>query len=546
MLIAFGLYHEALALADHVVVLRASSLEALVNRAIALEGLGRFEEAVDAGQQAIAAAPDSAVARQNLDVICLVLDQLTVEAWALYEWRLQLQAKPAWLSAVELWHGQDIAGRTILLHAEQGLGDTLQFVRYAPLVAARGCRVVLAVQPALLRLLQDTPGVDQIVAIGGELPPFDIVCPLLSLPRFFGTTLDTVPPALPYAGKYAAWDDTSEGLRVGLVWAGSKSFGEDRQRSIAIAELAALAGIPGVQFYSLQRAGAEPLETPTELGSIDLMPGVQDFADTAALVAGLDLVIAVDTAVAHLAATMGKRVWMLSRFRGCWRWLHERADSPWYPSVRIIRQTRPNDWGGVIAQVRQDLAALACKPTRRLPGRALRPALAAPRSCKACGSPSPALGAVDFNKCCEDRRRVALPLSGRRVTYHRCPACALVFTGDFDAWDRDDFRTHVYNEGYADVDPDYAESRPAVSARLIEMLFGEACRGLPVLDYGGGDGALAALLTSQHGMAAEIYDPFNSAYDVPPHRLFPLVTCFEVLEHTPDPRATIFEIAGLV
>jgi len=372
------------------------------------------------------------------------------------------------------------------------------------------------------------------------------MCPLLSLPRILGTTLDTVPPVLPYAGNYAAWDDTAEGLRVGLVWAGSKGFSDDRQRSIAPAELAALAGIPGVQFYSLQRAGAEPLETPTELGSIDLMPGVQDFADTAALVAGLDLVIAVDTAVAHLAATMGKPVWMLSRFRGCWRWLHERADSPWYPSVRIIRQMRPNDWGGVIAQVRQELAALACQPIRRLPGRALRPAPAAPRSCKACGSPSPALGAVDFNKCCEDRRRVALPLSGRRVTYHRCPACALVFTGDFDAWDRDDFRTHVYNEGYADVDPDYAESRPAVSARLIGTLFGEACRGLPVLDYGGGDGALAALLASQHGMAAEVYDPFNSACDVPPHRLFPLVTCFEVLEHTPDPRTTIFEIAGLV
>jgi 2-polyprenyl-6-hydroxyphenyl methylase/3-demethylubiquinone-9 3-methyltransferase len=214
--------------------------------------------------------------------------------------------------------------------------------------------------------------------------------------------------------------------------------------------------------------------------------------------------------------------------------------------MRIMRQAQPNDWAGVIARVRQDLTALARQPIQRTPVCASRPMPAAARPCKACGSPAPAIGAVDFNKCCEDRRRVALPLSGRRVTYHRCPACALLFTGDFDGWDRDDFRTHVYNEGYIDADPDYAEGRPAASALLISTLLGEACRGLPVLDYGGGDGALAALLSSQHGMAAEVYDPFNPACDVPPHRLFPLVTCFEVLEHTPDPRATILEIAGLV
>lgn len=137
-------------------------------------------------------------------------------------------------------------------------------------------------------------------------------------------------------------------------------------------------------------------------------------------------------------------------------------------------------------------------------------------------------------------------MSGREVTYHRCPACALLFTGDFDAWGREDFRARIYNEGYADVDPDYAGSRPAASAELIGKLFGEGCRGLDVLDYGGGDGALTALLRSEHGMNAEVYDPFNPACDIPPHRLFPLITCFEVLEHTPDPRATIFEIAGLV
>jgi len=309
-----------------------------------------------------------------------------------------------------------------------------------------------------------------------------------------------------------------------------------------VAALAGLAGLDGVQFYNLQMGQAPP----ATLDAIDLMAGVHDVADTAARIAGLDLVVAVDTAVAHLAATMGKPVLLLSRHRGCWRWLHDRADSPWYPSMRVVRQARPNNWGSVIAEVRQDLAALACQPIARPAALAPRPRPPSSRLCKACGAPSPFVGSVDFNKCCEDRRRAALPLSGRAVSYHRCPACALLFTGDFDAWDREDFRTQIYNEGYADADPDYAGSRPAASAELIGTLFGEACRGLDVLDYGGGDGALAGLLASQHGMVADVYDPFNPACDIAPHRLFPLITCFEVLEHTPDPRATIFEIAGLV
>lgn len=547
VLIALGHYTEALALADHALEQRPDCFEALVNRAIALEGLGRFEDAVRAGQSAVAASPGSAVARHNLAVTRLSLGQLTPEAWDLYEWRLLLHGKPAWLNAVTRWEGEDIAGRTILLHAEQGLGDTLQFVRYAPLVAARAGRVILAVQAPLARLLRTVPGVDHVVAVGGVLPAFDVVCPLLSLPRLLGTTLDSIPPALPYADDHAPWDDAAgPALRVGLVWAGSKGFSDDRQRSLPPAELMGLAGLPGVQLYSLQRHEAGGTALPPELNAIDLMDGVQDFADTAARVAGLDLVIAVDTAVAHLAATMGKPVWLLSRFRGCWRWLLGRADSPWYPSLRIVRQEQPNDWSGVIAQVRQDLAALARQPVARPAATASRPAISAPRPCKACGTPSPAMGSVDFNKSCEDRRRAALPLSGRAVTYHRCPACALVFTGDFDAWDRDEFRSRIYNEGYADVDPDFAGSRPAASAELVGTLLGPACRGLDVLDYGGGDGALAALLASRHGMVTEVYDPFSPAHDVAPQRQYPLVTCFEVLEHTPDPRATIREIAARV
>jgi tetratricopeptide (TPR) repeat protein len=548
VLLGLGRYADALMMTDQAHSLQPGSLAALANRAAALQGLGRYEEAEIAGRQAVAASPTDAMAGHHLGMILLALGQLTAEAWVLFECRRHLKGRRALPSAMPRWTGEDIAGRTILLHAEEGLGDTLQFVRYAPLVADRAGRVILVVQAPLARLLRIVPGVDEVVAIGAPLPPHDVICPLLSLPGIFGTTLATIPPPLPYEPVDPGPSDPGpipgSGLRVGLVWAGNVGFAGDRLRSLPVAALAALAGIAGVQFYGLQLHGAAPTVLPPELGAIDLMAGVQDFADTARLVAGLDLVISVDTAVAHLAATMGKPVWLMSRFPGCWRWLHDRADSPWYPTLRVVRQDSPNDWSAVIERVRGELVALAaergsdaCEAPRIAP--AHHACL-----CKACATPAVILGAVDFNRSCEDRNRGAAAPSGRRVTYHRCPACALVFTADFDTWTREDFRTQIYNDGYAAVDPGYATERPANCAALIGSLFGEACRGLAVLDYGGGHGALAALLTAEHGMTATVYDPFNPAFDVPPRGVFPLVTCFEVLEHTPEPRATIAELAA--
>jgi tetratricopeptide (TPR) repeat protein len=535
-------YDEALVFASHALLVQPDHVEALVNRALALDGLGQAEAALAAGWLALAVAPDNDQVRYHQAERLLSQGQLTAEAWALYEARLALKGNPA-PATLAVWDGGDITGRTILLHAEQGLGDTLHFVRYAPLVAARAGRVILAVQPPLLRLLHGVPGVDQVVAAGGALPAFDVVCPLLSLPRIFATGLLDIPPSLPYAGTPQPWDDDTTGLRVGLVWAGNAGFVHDRHRSVPPAELAALAGLPGVQFYSLQRHEGLPVPLPPELGAIDLMLGVTDFADTAALIAGLDLVISVDTAVAHLAASMGKPVWMLSRFRGCWRWMQDRGDSPWYPSLRIIRQAQPHDWSAPLAHIRDDLAGLAAPPARHGPRRASPPP---PRACKACAAAATAIGVVDFNKSCEDLARPAAPADGRRVTYHRCPDCALVFTGDFDGWSQAEFAEHIYNDGYAAVDPDYAMQRPAASAALIGQLFGEACRGMEVLDYGGGEGVLAAMLRDEHGMVATSYDPFTSGFDVLPQRSFPLVTCFEVLEHSPGPRATIQALAGLV
>ena len=368
-LIMGGHYTEARVLAEYALARQPGHFGALVNRATALDVLGDMPEALRTAQRAVAAAPDNVTGRLMLAGLYLRLGHMTAEAWSLYESRHHLGNGPPFWMQGPVWHGEPIAGRTLLLQAEQGYGDTLQFVRYAPLAAERAGRVILAVQPALLRLLRSIPGVDQVIARDAPLPPFDLVCPLLSLPGIFGTTPNTIPPPVPYADA-AAPPAESDRLRVGLVWAGNPGFALDAQRSLPPTALSALAGIQGVQFYSLQlQPAALPpglnlpgLDMPgldmPGLDLIDLMDGVRDFADTAARIAGLDLVIAVDTAVAHLAATMGKPVWLLSRHRGCWRWLHDRRDSPWYPSLRIYRQSQPRHWDDVLAAVRHDLATM--------------------------------------------------------------------------------------------------------------------------------------------------------------------------------------------
>ena len=358
VLVDEGLFEAAADAALRAVRLDPASYQAEGNRALALHGLGRLEEAEEAGRRAVALAGpgNAAKVRHNLACMLLRAGRMTPDAWALYEWRFELNPPIPNLAAAPRWAGEPLAGRTVLLHSEQGLGDTIQFARYAPLVKALGGRVVLVVQPALLRLLRDTPGTDAVVSEGTPLPPHDVFCPLLSLPGLFGTALDSIPaliPLVPDPALVQHWRRPSaDGLHVGLVWAGSPGFVHDRARSIGPALPTALAGMPGLVLHSLQHPAGQADVGPI----IDRMPNVADFADTAAIIAGLDLVISVDSAVAHLAATMGKEVWLLSRAVGCWRWLHDREDSPWYPTMRIYHQTEAGDWAGVIARVRDDLA----------------------------------------------------------------------------------------------------------------------------------------------------------------------------------------------
>ena len=355
-----GHYAEAAAQSRRAARLDPALYQAKANEAVALEALGRLEEAEAAGWKAIGLAPaGTADVRHNLACMLLRSGRMTPEVWALYDARFGLRPAARQSASAPLWAGEDVAGRTVLLKCEQGFGDTIQFARYARLVKQRGARVVLAVQPALLRVLHDMPEVDAVVSAEAPLPEHDVTCPLLSLPGIFGTALDTIPPPIPIvpdARLVRHWEScTDAGLQVGLVWAGSPTFMHDRARSVGPALAGAFAGMPDVVLHSLQL----PAGQVAEAAVIDRMSAVVDFADTAAIIAGLDLVIAVDSAVAHLAAAMGKEVWLLSRFIGCWRWLRDREDSPWYSTMRIYRQTRPGDWASVVQRVRSDLSRRA-------------------------------------------------------------------------------------------------------------------------------------------------------------------------------------------
>jgi len=323
-----------------------------------LKEKGRVQEAAAAFREAVRLKPDLANAHNNL-AMTLLADGVFEEGWREYEWRWRT---PRWASVARdfsqpQWRGEAAKARTLLIHAEQGFGDMLMICRYAPLAAARGFRVVLEAPAPLQRLLSGLAGVDQVVVRGDPLPAFDLHCPMLSLPLAFGTTLKTIPGDTPYlfadaaeAARWAARLGESAGLRVGLAWSGNPGTTAHARRSLPLEELARLLGAPGVRFVSLQKdadAAAPPI--------LDFMAEAKDFADTAALIAGLDLVISVDTAVAHLAGALGKPVWLLDRFDPDWRWLLGRRDSPWYPSLTIYRQPAPGDWSAVVDSVLADL-----------------------------------------------------------------------------------------------------------------------------------------------------------------------------------------------
>jgi tetratricopeptide (TPR) repeat protein len=346
------------------------NVKACTNLGAALCDQWRMTESLRVHEAALRLAPDDPEVRNNRALALLTAGDLE-RGFAELEWRWRSSAmKPHGIPG-EPWQGEAPLGATILVHDEGGFGDTLQFARYVPMLAALGARVLLQVQPPLVRLIQRSMPEVAVFARGESLPMYDLHCPMLSLPHGFRTRLDTVPANLPYlhpdrvAAQY--WRERlaeAKGglaLDVGLVWAGSSrpdmpdAFEMNLRRSLTLAQLAPLASVPKVRFVSLQ-LDAPPEPTPPGMAMLDPMAGMKDFDDTAALVANLDLVIAADTAVAHLAGGLGRPVWLLSRYDACWRWVAGRQDCPWYPALKFFRQPSPGDWASVIASVTKELA----------------------------------------------------------------------------------------------------------------------------------------------------------------------------------------------
>jgi tetratricopeptide (TPR) repeat protein len=372
LLLPQGRLDEAVACYRKAIELKPKFSEALNNLGNAFRAQKQLDEAITSYRRALALKPDDPEAHYNLATALLARGDMPA-GWEEHEWRWKTpQLAPSRRDfAKPQWRGEAAEGRTLLIHAEQGFGDTLQFCRYAPLAAARGLRVILEAPKPLLRLLGSLSGVDRLVAQGEARLQFDLHCPMLSMPLALGTTITTIPGDVPYlradAAQVAVWRTRlaaleNRGPRIGLVWAGNPrkhllaAAATDRRRSIAAERLAPLFELPGLHFFSLQKDGPG---APAHFPLIDFMAEMEDFADTAALIANLDLIISVDTSVVHLAAALGKPVWMLDRFDPCWRWLVGRRDSPWYPSLHLYRQPQPGDWDSVVAEVAGDLRGLA-------------------------------------------------------------------------------------------------------------------------------------------------------------------------------------------
>jgi tetratricopeptide (TPR) repeat protein len=362
-------HEEAIEWYDRALVLRQDFAVTIGNKAVALAELRRFDEAIAVNRQALAIDPDYAVAEWNLALLQLLIGDFEA-GWAGQEARWKTPrlsatharfSKPKWLGT------EPIAGKTILAWANEGLGDSFQFVRYVPRLAARGARVILVVQDGLCALLSGMEGVAECWPISRKpLPEFDFHIPLSSLPWVFGTRLDTIPADVPYvpapaASRVLAFEarlGAHDRLRVGLVWAGNPKHNNDRNRSMPLRLLAPILDLDAI-FVSLQKdlRPDDRVFLAERKEMVDLTADLGDYTDTAALISCLDLVITVDTSVAHLAGALGRPTWILLPYTPDYRWLLDRDDSPWYPTTRLFRQTEMGDYVSVIARVRAELGA---------------------------------------------------------------------------------------------------------------------------------------------------------------------------------------------
>jgi Flp pilus assembly protein TadD len=396
---AKGQWAEATVCYREAVRLQPDYPEANGNLGVALQELGKPEEALVWYDQSLRLNPDHAETHVNRAMLWLVLGKLE-EGWEEFEWRWRTKDLPGYFLRQPRWDGSDLHGRTIFIYAEQGLGDTFQFIRFLPLVIKRGGTIVLECQKPLLLILSDFSGVDQLFARGSQPPAFDVHIPLMSLAGIFHTTLESIPLDIPYLHADCSlvnrWrnmsgvrcpvsgvsdsssdsghrtPDSGRCFRVGIAWQGNAGKPFDCHRSMPLAHFAHLARVPGVRLISLQKGqGVEQLQswtsdtglrTPDNLSSLDEESGA--FMDTAAVMQNVDLIISSDTAVPHLAGAMGIPVWVALPLASDWRWLVQREDSPWYPTMRLFRQTQYGDWDSVFTRIAAELKKVATDGSR--------------------------------------------------------------------------------------------------------------------------------------------------------------------------------------
>ncbi len=368
-LVALDRKDEALAL--HAAALRLSpeDFNIRLNYAFALREFLMMDEALEQITHACAMQPDHNEAAWERGIILRSMGRFE-EGWPDFEARWKRDHKKEPVYGAPRWEGQDLSGKTILVSEEQGYGDNILCIRYIPLLKAKGARVLLGCRPALHELFRDVPGVDRIVEAGPLGESFDYHVPIMSLPRIFNTGLKTVPTVPVLAAKRsvapqigALLEAAGKRLRVGIVWSGNPAFAENRKRAVSIDRFLPLAGIPNVQLFSLQKGpGEEQLLASGAQGLIpELGPLLNNFADTTAAIRKLDLIIMTDSSVAHLAGSVGVPVWNLLHYRPYWLYGMSGDTTPWYPSMRLVRQPAPGDWDSVFARVTSDLENFACR-----------------------------------------------------------------------------------------------------------------------------------------------------------------------------------------
>jgi uncharacterized protein (TIGR03032 family) len=368
-------YEEAIFQLQQVVTAEASHADAYNSLGFVYSKQKQLLEALHCYRRATQIRPNFAKAHHNLGMTLLQIGEYP-SGWAQSEWRWQTDQFHPFQCPQPRWEGQEIPNQTLLIHTEQGAGDAIQFIRFIPQAAQRCGKIILVCTPELLPLFQSVAGIDQL-RTAGDIPvsAFDYFTPLMSLPHLLGNTLDTIPQDIPYLQVETANPNLlstasmqNPQLKVGVVWGGSPTQANDKNRSCQLADFLSLLRLPDIAFYSLQKGErtVELAELPTNIGLQDLSGSLNTYADTAQVIQQLDLVITVDTSVAHLAGALGKPVWTLLCYNPDWRWLLEREDTPWYPTMRLFRQSNPGDWKGVFKRVKQELQRLRDgKPPQR-------------------------------------------------------------------------------------------------------------------------------------------------------------------------------------